>query len=202
MAACAWCKKPGTKRGFKCPRCNNAWFDVCNQECQKAFWDQHKKTYKHIHWPENAKMIRRQHEEYYDYLLKCMSDDLFPSEVREGVYGIRKDRGPMVTVTDAFGNIPPWLPAHMHQMQLGNVVFNAWVTLRNTGQLEKEPFVEALSSSRLPQWFEQQIRSSRRPDDGGPSSGYVKALVEGDLFKHIEWNESMLDLAHKASLGL
>jgi len=164
--ACVWCKKAGVSKGFKCSRCNDWKFDVCNKVCQKALWKQHKETLAHT----DRELSRKTALDFYDDLEDCLCEDFYPLQSCERVYGIRKDGGPKV----ALGIL---------SRPLGNVVFDAWKTLRLTGQLKSEPFVAALSVDQLPQWFEEQVRKA------GPVNGYMRTLLEGNHLKRIEWED-------------
>jgi len=130
---------------------------------------------------ETVKMAKGLAEEYYGHLMKAIDLNLFPAKHHEGVFGIRMDAGPTVTMGHPFegGKKEKWL---------GNIVFGSWITLHMNGQLKKEPFVEALMAGRLPQWFEEQIRNDPK------MSYYAKALVDGDLFGQIQWDREKLKL--------
>mmetsp|Transcript_2824 Transcript_2824/g.5855 ORF Transcript_2824/g.5855 Transcript_2824/m.5855 type:complete len:347 (-) Transcript_2824:266-1306(-) len=189
---CAECQSAGAKKHFLCEDCPanggvTQKFYVCDPTCQKAFWKAHRKT--HTDPPSadvsssqpslDEEIRRKMANEMVDKLDEAMIRDEYPDISTEGIFGVRMNQGPNVGVQSPFGG-------RHDPMKLGDVVFNAWITLLRNGQLRKGEIVEALLKGRLPAWYEEKVRNDNRP-----LSFYSLALVEGNLFGQIDWDQTI-----------
>jgi hypothetical protein len=66
--------------------------------------------------------------------------------------------------------------------EVGDIVFNAWITLFKLGVVTEDNVASALAADSLPQHFETLVRANDR-------SGYTHALVSRGLFGSIPWGE-------------
>eukprot|EP01084_Bolivina_argentea_P179756 310587_1 len=113
----------------------------------------------------------------FEALVDAFADDLYPNTHIEAYFGIGLKKGPSVKIVNDTS------------MPLGNVVYNAWITIKNNGQLNKKEIMDALCNGTLPKWFENKIRNN-----GNPRSYYAKALCDGDLFKQIQWEQLKINI--------
>lgn len=112
---------------------------------------------------------------------ESINSDLYPPENMEKIFGV------------------------CETTSVGKVVYNAWITLKLRGKISEANVTSAIAGGRLPQFFEEAIRSLG-PDEQSYYSGWLTGDVDvdpmsamrfpglpsGALFEHIEWNERAL----------
>ena len=108
----------------------------------------------------------------------ALYSDLYPPENMEKIYGV------------------------CETTSIGKLVYNAWITLKLRGKISEELITSAIAGGRLPQFFEDAIRSLQ-PNEKSYYSVWLTGeqevdamrfpgLPSGALFEHIEWNERAL----------
>jgi len=112
----------------------------------------------------------------------AFENDMYPPENMERVFGVQMDNG------------------------VGCVVFNAWKTLYLRGKATQASVKSAIARGRLPEFFEESVRSlSCQPGDEATHSYYTLRLTgedvdmpgswslpAGELFRFIAWERRVL----------
>jgi len=125
--------------------------------------------------PERARQVS------VSTFFEAINSDLYPPENMEKIFGV------------------------CETTSVGKVVYNAWLTLKLRGKVSEANVTSAIAGGRLPQFFEEAIRSLG-PDEQSYYSGWLTGDVDvdpmsamrfpglpsGALFEHIEWNERAL----------
>ena len=125
--------------------------------------------------PERARQVS------VSTFFEAINSDLYPPENMEKIFGV------------------------CETTSVGKVVYNAWLTLKLRGKVSEANVTSAIAGGRLPQFFEEAIRSLG-PDEQSYYSGWLTGDVDvdpmsamrfpglpsGALFENIEWNERAL----------
>eukprot|EP01084_Bolivina_argentea_P233180 392803_1 len=110
-----------------------------------------------------------------DSFISALRNDLYPPKEIEGIFGVKMGKGPQIKVGNPFGTDST--------MPLGNVTYNAWITIVKNNQFNRGEILKALRKGNLSKWYERKIRNN-----GRPLSYYSKALIDGNWFRKIQWD--------------